>query len=55
VKAFDVFRWQPSGWPEPHVCKVISHLLPRPRNKDLVEVVMCSTKRTTRERLRCVK
>jgi mRNA-degrading endonuclease toxin of MazEF toxin-antitoxin module len=48
MKAFDVYHWQPSGWPEPHPCVVISHP-GRAVNKDPVEVVMCSTKRTTRQ------
>jgi mRNA-degrading endonuclease toxin of MazEF toxin-antitoxin module len=47
MKPFDVFFWQPSGWPEPHPCVVISHSS-RAANKDPVEVLMCSSKRATR-------
>ncbi len=47
MKPFDVFHWQPKGWPEPHPCVVISHRA-RAENKDPVEVVMCSTKRANR-------
>jgi mRNA-degrading endonuclease toxin of MazEF toxin-antitoxin module len=48
MKPFDVYFWQPSGWPEPHPCVVISHPS-RAANKDPVEVLMCSSKRATRE------
>jgi hypothetical protein len=48
MKPFDVFFWQPPGWPEPHPCVVISHPS-RAANKDPVEVLMCSSKRATRE------
>ncbi len=47
MKPFDVFHWQPKGWPEPHPCVVVSHWS-RAENKDPVEVVMCSTKRAGR-------
>lgn len=48
MKPFDVFDWQPPGWPEPHPCVVISHPS-RAANKDPVEVLMCSSKRATRD------
>src|SRR5687768_13444284 len=48
MKPFDVYFWQPRGWPEPHPCVVISHPS-RAANKDTVEVLMCSSKRATRE------
>lgn len=48
MKPFEVYFWQPAGWPEPHPCVVISHLS-RATNKDPVEVLMCSSKRATRE------
>ena len=48
MKPFDVFHWQPKGWPEPHPCVVISHRS-RAEKKDPVEVVMCSTRRATRQ------
>jgi len=47
MKPFDVFFWQPSGWPESHPCVVISHPS-RAANKDPVEVLMCSSKRASR-------
>jgi hypothetical protein len=25
MKPFDIFSWQPSGWPEPHPCVIVSH------------------------------
>ena len=48
MKPFEVFSWQPPGWPEAHPCVVISHPS-RTTNKDPVEVLMCSSKRATRE------
>jgi hypothetical protein len=48
MKPFDVFHWQPKGWPEPHPCVVVSHYS-RAEKKDPVEVVMCSSKRATRQ------
>jgi mRNA-degrading endonuclease toxin of MazEF toxin-antitoxin module len=47
MNPFDVYFWQPRGWPEPHPCVLISHPA-RAANKDPVEVVMCSSKRATR-------
>jgi hypothetical protein len=47
MKPFDIFHWQPRGWPEPHPCVIISHPS-RAANKDPVEVLMCSSKRATR-------
>jgi len=25
MKPFDIFSWQPSVWPEPHPCVIVSH------------------------------
>lgn len=47
MKPFDIFSWQPAGWPEPHPCVIISSQS-RTANKPDVEVVMCSTKRAGR-------
>lgn len=47
MNAFDVFNWQPHGWPEPHPCVIVSHP-DRAGRKDPVEIVMCSTKRAGR-------
>src|SRR5688572_9632716 len=48
MKPFEVYHWQPKGWPEPHPCIVVSHKS-RAESKDPVEVVMCSTQRATRD------
>ncbi len=48
MKPFDVFHWQPEGWPEPHLCIIVSHPK-RAANKDPVEVIMCSSKPATRD------
>jgi mRNA-degrading endonuclease toxin of MazEF toxin-antitoxin module len=47
VKPFEIFSWQPPGWPEAHPCVIISHP-DRADRKTPVEVLMCSTKRATR-------
>jgi PemK-like, MazF-like toxin of type II toxin-antitoxin system len=48
MKPFDIFMWQPPGWPEPHPAVVASHP-DRAAHKVMVEVVLCSTKRAARE------
>lgn len=48
MKPFDVFNWQPKGWPEPHPCVIVSHPS-RVTNKPEVNVLMCSTKRAARK------
>ena len=48
MKQFDIFSWQPSGWPEPHPCVIVSHP-DRAGRKTPVEVIMCSSKRATRK------
>jgi mRNA-degrading endonuclease toxin of MazEF toxin-antitoxin module len=47
VKPFEIFSWQPPGWPEIHPCVIVSHP-DRADRKTPVEVLMCSTKRATR-------
>ena len=47
MKPFDVFSWQPQGWPQAHPCVIISSPA-RTANKPDVEVVMCSTQRAGR-------
>src|SRR6185369_4385638 len=42
MKAFEIFSWQPEGWPEPHPAVIISNPA-RVANKPEVEVVMCSS------------
>jgi hypothetical protein len=48
MKPFDIFYWQPHGWPEPHPCVIVSHP-DRSGRKDPIEVVVCSTKRAGRK------
>lgn len=47
MKPFEIFSWQPEGWPEPHPAVIISNPA-RVANKPDVEVVMCSSKRAGR-------
>ena len=47
IRPFDIFMWQPPGWPEPHPCVVVSHP-DRADRKSPVEVLACSTKRAGR-------
>jgi hypothetical protein len=48
MKTFDIFVWQPAGWPEPHPCVVVSHP-DRAARKDPVEVILCSSKPAARD------
>lgn len=47
MKQFEIYSYQPSGWPEPHPCVIVSHP-DRADRKNPVEVAMCSSKKTTR-------
>jgi len=47
MKQWDIFSFQPAGWPEPHPAVVVSHPL-RVTNKPEVDVVICSSKRAVR-------
>jgi mRNA-degrading endonuclease toxin of MazEF toxin-antitoxin module len=47
MKPFEIYSWQPPGWPEPHPCVVVSHR-DRADRKTPVEVVMCSSQRAKR-------
>ena len=47
MKAFDIFSWQPAGWPEPHPAVIVSGP-DRVANKPEVEVLMCSSKKAGR-------
>lgn len=47
MKQWDIFSFQPAGWPEPHPAVVASHPL-RVTNKAEVDVVICSNKRAGR-------
>jgi len=48
MKRFEIFSWQPAGWPEPHPAVIISNPA-RVANKPEVEVVMCSSRKAGRE------
>lgn len=48
MKAFEIYSWQPPGWPEPHPCVIVSHPN-RAANKPDVEVILCSTQRAKRQ------
>jgi mRNA-degrading endonuclease toxin of MazEF toxin-antitoxin module len=47
MKPFEIFRWQPDGWPETHPC-VIASSPARAASKPDVEVVLCSTQKAGR-------
>lgn len=47
MKAWEIWSYQPAGWPEPHPAVIISHTM-RVTNKPEVNLLMCSTKRATR-------
>lgn len=47
MKAWDIFSWQPAGWPEPHPAVIISHP-GRVANKPELNVLKCSSKPATR-------
>ena len=48
MKPFDIYSWQPPGWPEPHPCVILSSAA-RAANKPDVEVVLCSTQKAGRD------
>jgi mRNA-degrading endonuclease toxin of MazEF toxin-antitoxin module len=47
MKAFEIYSWQPPGWPEPHPCVIVSNPA-RVASKPDVEVILCSTQRAGR-------
>jgi mRNA-degrading endonuclease toxin of MazEF toxin-antitoxin module len=47
LKAWDIFSFQPPGWPEAHPCVIISHPN-RVATKPEVTIVMCSSKQAAR-------
>ena len=47
MKAFDIYSWQPAGWPEPHPAVIISNPA-RVANKPEVEVVTRSDSKARR-------
>jgi mRNA-degrading endonuclease toxin of MazEF toxin-antitoxin module len=50
MKPFDIFSWQPPGWPARHPAVIVSNA-DRAANKPEVEVLMCSSKRAGRAAL----
>ena len=48
MKQFEIYSWQPEGWPQPHPCVIVSHPS-RAADKPDVEVIMCSTQQATRQ------
>jgi len=48
MKAWDIYSFQPQGWPQAHSAVIVSHP-DRVANKSEVTILMCSSKRTTRE------
>jgi len=47
LKAWEIWSWQPPGWPEPHPAVIISHS-GRVQNKPELNLLMCSTRQATR-------
>jgi hypothetical protein len=52
MKAWDIFSWQPPGWPEPHPAVIISHP-GRVAHKPEVSLLVCTSKPATRILCRC--
>jgi mRNA-degrading endonuclease toxin of MazEF toxin-antitoxin module len=50
MKPFDIYSWQPAGWPEPHPAVIVSHP-DRVAHKPTVEVLMCSSQSAQRQAL----
>ena len=42
MKPYEIFSWQPPGWPEAHPAVIISHSA-RAEKKQWVEVLLCTT------------
>jgi hypothetical protein len=47
MKPWEIYNWQPAGWNEAHPAVIVSHP-DRVGRKDPVEVIMCSSQRSTR-------
>lgn len=47
MKAWEIYSFQPAGWPEPHPCVIVSHP-DRVANKPEVNILMCSTQEAKR-------
>jgi len=50
MQMFDIYSWQPPGWPEPHPAVIISNP-DRIKDKPVVEVIMCSPHKAGRSAL----
>ena len=48
MKAWDIFSWQPPGWPEPHPAVIVSHP-DRVAHKPEVTVIICTSRAATRQ------
>ena len=48
MKPWEIYSWQAPGWPEPHPAIIISEDS-RVANKPQVNMLLCSSKRATRE------
>lgn len=47
MRAWEIYSFQPPGWPEPHPAVIVSHP-ERVANKPEVTILMCSSKPATR-------
>jgi mRNA-degrading endonuclease toxin of MazEF toxin-antitoxin module len=48
MKSWDIFSWQAPGCPQPHPAVILSHP-DRAANKPEVTVLVCASRRTTRQ------
>jgi mRNA-degrading endonuclease toxin of MazEF toxin-antitoxin module len=48
MKAWEIWSYQPSGWPEPHPAVIVSSPS-RVANKPDLNILMCSSRQATRE------
>lgn len=48
MKAWEIWSYQPAGWPDAHPCVVVSHPA-RVLNKPAINILMCSSQRATRQ------
>ena len=47
MNSWEIWSYQPPGWPEPHPAVIVSHAR-RVANKPEVNLLLCSTKEATR-------
>jgi hypothetical protein len=47
VRPWDIYSWQPPGWPEPHPVVIVSEAS-RVENKPQVNILLCSSKEAGR-------